>query len=135
MSNNPGTFLDAFFTKPICLSQLVSTGSVAETLLATMSGAGTISGAWYTPYTGSTPSTGSNSVTLGMNIYDSNGNSLGLLATATLNNGAPMLAKKRYPLAVNQLGLENYSDGYSVTVFSTLSGTATLPAGIWEIVV
>lgn len=131
MSNTSQTWLDKFFTAPVQLPQPQTTGSLASTPITALVGAGEVSGAWYLPNTGSAPATGSNSQTLQLTIFDQAGNPLGVLASAVLANGSPMLANVRFPLAVSQTGIANYQDGYVVKAQTTVTGSATLPQGVW----
>jgi hypothetical protein len=133
MSNGSPTWLDKFFTAPVQLPQAQTTASLAATPITALVGAGEVSGAWFLPNTGSTPTTGSNSQTLQLLMYDNAGNPLGVLASAILANGSPMLANVRFPLAVSQTGLANYLDGYVIKAQTAVTGSATLPQGVWVV--
>lgn len=106
--------------------------SVAETVLAHLTGTGTLFAAYFVPFANSAPASGSNSHAITINIYNASGSLVGALASATLNNAAQMTKAVRFNLGT--IANANWSDGYTVTYQTAVTGTATLPAGAWVLV-
>jgi hypothetical protein len=112
--------------------QAVSTISLVEIAIGGMIGSGTIIGVYYLPNATSTPAAGSNSQAIVINIYNASGVLVGQLAAASIANATAMTKWVRFNLGTITNGV--YADGYTLTASSTLTGTATLPAGTWIIV-
>jgi hypothetical protein len=73
--------------------------SQAEVQIATLAGAGSIVGAYYSPGAASAPAAGSNSMAVVFNLYDQTGTLVGQLASGTLNSANPMVKWSRFSFA------------------------------------
>jgi hypothetical protein len=116
----------------IQVPQATSATALTEVAIIHMIGTGVITAAYYLPNANSAPAAGSNSQAITLNIYNALGVLVGALATATLNNANQMTKWVRFTLGTVTNG--TFSDGYTVTASTVLTGTATLPAGQWVLV-
>lgn len=118
----------------IQVAQIVeSSADLAESLIASLAGSGTIVGAYYFPNASSAPSAGTNTQAMTLNIYDATGTAVGTLASATLANATQMTKWVRFDLGTITNGA--FKDGYSVTAQTTHAGTCVLPVGFWVLVI
>lgn len=112
--------------------QAQTSSAVAEFIMGMLSGSGNITAAYFCPMTTSTPATGSNSQALAITRYNASGSSQGAVAGASIANATPATALTRFTLGAITNGA--WSDGDVLTAKTTLTGTATLPAGVWVVV-
>lgn len=112
--------------------QTTSAGAVGEFVIGRLSGTGTILGAYYVPTGASAPAAGSNNQVLTVNIRNGSGGGALQVAQATLANATPMVAFTNFSLGA--ITNPTYADGNVLTASTALTGTASLPAGVWVVV-
>ena len=117
---------------PTDAQQATSATAVAEFVIGRLSGTGIITSAYFVPTAASAPASGANSQVLTVNIRNGSGGAALQVAQATLANATPMTAFVDFSLGA--ITNANYTDGAVLTATTALTGTATLPAGVWVVV-
>ncbi len=112
--------------------QASSASSITEVVIGAFSKTGTITAAYYFPNATSTPAAGSNNQVLTLTRYNALGSSQGAVASATIANATPMTAFNRFSLGT--ISNASWSDGDCISAKSVLTGTATVPQGVWVII-
>ena len=110
-----------------------STTAITETTLGPLFGTGSIAGVFFLPNATSTPGAGSNSQVLTATMYNASGGSGVTLGTLTIANATPATKWVRATFAGLASPAPAFAAGYSVTIQSALTGTATVPAGIFVV--
>ena len=117
---------------PTQAPQATSATAVAEFVVGRLVGTGVITGVYFIPTAGSTPASGANNQVLTVSVRNGSGGAALQVAQATLANATPMTAFVDFSLGA--VANANFTDGFIVTASTALTGTATLPAGMWVVV-